>query len=75
MYKRQYPTSLIPKHLQWAYALNPMVGVIEGIRACLLQTREIPIDFILIGLAVSIATSFIGVIYFNRCETTFADVA
>ena len=47
-----YPTSLIPKHLQWAYALNPMVGVIEGIRSCLLQTREIPIDFILIGLVV-----------------------
>ena len=70
-----YPTSLIPKNLQWVYALNPMVGVIEGIRSCLLQTREIPLDLILIGLAVSIATSFVGIIYFNRCEATFADVA
>tara|TARA_B100000029_G_scaffold251543_1_gene248538 strand:+ start:1154 stop:1981 length:828 start_codon:yes stop_codon:yes gene_type:complete len=70
-----YPTSLIPNHLQWIYALNPMVGVIEGMRSCLLQTREIPIDFILIGFVVSIVTCFIGVMYFNRCETTFADVA
>ena len=70
-----YPTSLIPKHLQWVYALNPMVGVIEGTRSCLLQTIALPLDLILIGLAVSIATSIIGIIYFNRCETTFADVA
>lgn len=70
-----YPTSLIPKHLHWVYALNPMVGVIEGFRSCILQTREIPIDFILIGLGVSILTSFIGAIYFNKSETTFADVA
>ena len=52
-----------------------MVGVIEGTRSCLLQTIALPLDLILIGLAVSIATSIIGIIYFNRCETTFADVA
>ena len=29
-----YPTSLIPSSVRYLYALNPMVGVIEGFRAC-----------------------------------------
>ena len=33
-----YPASLIPERWQLAYALNPMVGVIEGFRAALLGT-------------------------------------
>ena len=37
-----YPASLIPTRYQLIYALNPMVGVIEGFRAALLGTRAIP---------------------------------
>ena len=36
-----YPTSLIPSpHTASLYALNPMVGVIEGFRSALLSTQH-----------------------------------
>ena len=37
-----YATSIIPEKYQILYALNPMVGVIEGFRSALLGTREMP---------------------------------
>lgn len=70
-----YPTSLIPERFQYAYALNPMVGVIEGFRAALLGTRTMPWDFIAIGTAVSIAITLSGMLYFRSREKLFADVA
>ena len=44
-----YPTSLIPHAFRYLYALNPMVGVIEGFRACLLGSTPVPWDLIAIG--------------------------
>ena len=37
-----YPTSLIPDRLRYIYAVNPLVGVIEGFRASLLGSMPIP---------------------------------
>jgi lipopolysaccharide transport system permease protein len=70
-----YPATLIPEDLQLWYALNPMVGVIEGFRAALLGTREMPLDFIAIGGVVSILMFISGALYFRRKEHIFADVA
>ena len=41
-----YPTSLIPEGWRLVYALNPMVGVIEGFRASLLGTIPMPLSLI-----------------------------
>jgi lipopolysaccharide transport system permease protein len=70
-----YPASLIPERWQLAYALNPMVGVIEGFRAALLGTRPMPWDLLAIGLASALAIALSGVIYFRSKERLFADVA
>jgi lipopolysaccharide transport system permease protein len=70
-----YPASLIPKQYQLLYALNPMVGVIEGFRAVLLGTRSIPWDFIGVGAASALAMTCFGLSYFRRRERLFADVA
>ncbi|WP_166259492.1 ABC transporter permease [Marinobacter salicampi] len=70
-----YPTSMIPERFQLLYALNPMVGVIEGFRAALLGTRDMPWDFIAIGAVVSVVLFASGVMYFRRKEHVFADVA
>jgi len=70
-----YPASLIPERYQLLYALNPMVGVIEGFRAALLSTRAMPWDFIAIGTVVSIVLFISGMLYFRRKEHVFADVA
>lgn len=70
-----YPASLIPERYQLLYALNPMVGVIEGFRAALLSTRAMPWDFIAIGTVVAIVLFTSGMLYFRRKEHVFADVA
>ena len=41
-----YPTSLIPERFRYLYAVNPLVGVIEGFRASLLGSTPVPWDLI-----------------------------
>jgi len=61
-----------PQHL---YALNPMVGVIEGFRSALLGTRPMPWTFLMIGAASSTLIALSGAFYFRSRERLFADVA
>lgn len=70
-----YPTSLIPEEYQLAYGINPMVGVIEGFRAALLGTREMPWQFLLMGSLTSVLLFVSGAFYFRFKERLFADVA
>ena len=44
-----YSATIVPPEWQKLYAINPMVGVIEGFRAALLGTRPMPWDWIGIG--------------------------
>lgn len=70
-----YPASLIPEKYQLIYAINPMVAVIEGFRAALLGTRDMPWGFIAVGSLSAITITFTGILYFNFKERIFADVA
>jgi lipopolysaccharide transport system permease protein len=70
-----YPTALVPEWLQPYYALNPMVGVIEGFRASLLGTREMPWQWILTGTVTSLLIFAFGLFQFRKQERVFADVA
>ncbi len=70
-----YATSIIPEKYQILYALNPMVGVIEGFRSALLGTRAMPWDFLGVGALMAIAFFLSGAIYFRSMERYFADVA
>jgi lipopolysaccharide transport system permease protein len=70
-----YPTSLVPRAFRYAYALNPMAGVIEGFRACLLGSTPVPWDLIAIGGASALFILSMGTMYFVRKESDFADVA
>jgi len=70
-----YPASLIKDPAwQFAYALNPMVGVVEGFRWALLGTDTAPGPMILVSTCVAAALIFGGARYFKRIERTFADV-
>ncbi|MEQ9298388.1 MAG: ABC transporter permease [Cyclobacteriaceae bacterium] len=70
-----YSISIVPeKYLFW-YSLNPMVGVIEGMRAALIGTRDLPWDLIGIGGAVSVILFVVGIFFFKRMESRFADIA
>jgi lipopolysaccharide transport system permease protein len=70
-----YPASNVPAPFRLIYALNPMVGVIEGFRSALLGTNPMPWDFISIGSAVAILILVSGLLYFRQMERIFADVA
>jgi len=69
-----YPASIIPDEYRLLYALNPMVGVIEGFRAAYLGTNVMPWDLIGISLASALVIATTGVFYFRRMERYFADV-
>ncbi len=70
-----YATSIIPEKYQILYALNPMVGVIEGFRAALLGTRAMPWDLLGVGSLMAVAFFLSGALYFKSMERYFADVA
>jgi lipopolysaccharide transport system permease protein len=69
-----YPASLVPEAWRPAYALNPMVGVVEGFRWALLGTGTDPRTLIAVSSVAACALLAIGAIYFRRMERTFADV-
>ena len=56
------------------YAINPMVGVVEGFRWALLGTRTAPGPMILVSSCVALALLVSGAYYFRRMEKVFADV-
>ena len=68
-----YSASAIPEKWRFLYSLNPIVGVIEGYRACLLGT-DIPWMFILPGIITSVLLVVGGLLYFHRMEKVFVDV-
>ncbi len=57
------------------YAINPMVGVIEGMRAAFLGTRPMPWDYLAIGTTTALWLAATGCLYFRNRERLFADVA
>jgi lipopolysaccharide transport system permease protein len=69
-----YPTSNVPKQFQFWYALNPMVGVIEGCRSIFLHT-PFPWEWLAESLIVSFFLFVGGALYFRKMERIFSDVA
>jgi lipopolysaccharide transport system permease protein len=64
----------IPAGWEWLYALNPMVGVIEGFRNALLGTPIYSSDLLWVSIITSLVLLVTGLIYFRSMERTFADV-
>jgi lipopolysaccharide transport system permease protein len=68
-----YARSIFPGWLQSLINLNPMTGVVEGFRWCLLARTSFP--GAPIGVSALVSTLFLagGLWYFLRQERTFAD--
>jgi lipopolysaccharide transport system permease protein len=69
-----YPSSLLSEPWKTVYAINPMVGVVEGFRWALLGTTSAPGPMILVSSAAALVLLVSGAFYFRRMERTFADV-
>lgn len=68
-----YSASSIPDKWRFIYSLNPIVGTIEGFRACLLGL-PIPWAYIYPGIITATALFLFGALYFRRMERVFVDV-
>jgi lipopolysaccharide transport system permease protein len=69
-----YPASLVPEKWRWLYGLNPMAGVIEGIRWSLTGRGEISVQLVLTSAVMSLLILASGIAYFQKVESTIADV-
>lgn len=69
-----YPLSYIPEQYRLAYALNPMVGVVEGFRAGILGTTAMPWDIVAVSSLSGAFMFLVGAWYFKKKEHVFADV-
>ena len=70
-----FSSKVVPEQWRLWYSLNPMVGVIDGFRWCILDggpTLYLP--GFLLSLVVVALFLWIGVAYFRRTERTFADL-
>jgi len=68
-----YSASSIPEQYRFLYSLNPVVGVIEGFRACLLGF-PIPWLYIWPGMVTAAILVISGTVYFKRMERIIVDV-
>jgi len=69
-----YPSSLVPEKWRWLYGLNPMAGVIEGFRWSLGGSGEAPGRMLAFSSLAVAAILTGGLAYFQKMETTVADV-
>lgn len=72
-YQAEQVFDRLPDGLEWLFALNPLVGVVEGFRRALLGT-PLAGDMLWISVAASTFLLVTGLIYFRSMERTFADV-
>ena len=70
-----FQSSVVPDRFRLLYALNPMVGIIDGFRWCLLGAHN---GIYRIGLGVAVLEVIVlvasGIWYFRKTEQTFADL-
>jgi len=69
-----YPASLLHGSWQTLYALNPMVGVVEGLRWAVLGAKSQPGPEILASAVAALCLLITGGFYFRRMERTFSDM-
>lgn len=69
-----YPSSLLEGGWKVLFALNPMVGVVDGFRWSLLGSGAAPGPVILVSSVSSLLLLVSGAYTFRRMERTFADV-
>ena len=67
-----YPIDLVPDSLQVVYSLNPIAGVLEAFRWCVLGTAA-PGELIVIPIVAGLLLFTLGLRVFARAETRFAD--
>jgi lipopolysaccharide transport system permease protein len=70
-----FSSSVIPERWRLLYSINPMVGVIDGFRWCILRGQsELYVSGLLVSIAVTAFFLWFGVRQFRNTEKSFADL-
>ena len=70
-----FSSKIIPEQWRLLYSLNPMVGVIDGFRWCILcGNSPIYVPGFLLSLVIITFFLYLGISRFRRMEKTFADL-
>ena len=68
-----YPPTIFPNY-RWILDLNPMSGIIDAHRACLLGYKAIDWMGLSISTVITLIIFFSGLYYFRKTENFFADI-
>jgi len=70
-----FSSKIVPEQWRLPYSLNPMVGVIDGFRWCILGGNSpIYVPGFLLSLAIIAFFLYLGISRFRKAEKTFADL-
>ncbi len=70
-----FSSNVVPEQWRLLYSLNPMVGVIDGFRWCILRGQnELHLPGLLASVAVTVFFLWFGVRQFRKTEKGFADL-
>jgi len=68
-----FSSSIVSEKWRLWYSLNPMVGVIDGFRWCILGEEQLYVPGIVLSVVVTASFLVLGIWYFRRTEKSFAD--
>jgi lipopolysaccharide transport system permease protein len=70
-----FSSTVVPAQWRFLYSLNPMVGIIDGFRWCLLKGQTaLYVPGLLVSMLLVLLILVSGFLYFRKTEMTFADV-
>jgi lipopolysaccharide transport system permease protein len=70
-----FSSAIVPEKWRLLYSLNPMVGVIDGFRWCLLGGHSrLDLTSVALSVAVALVLLAVGLAQFRRLERSFADL-
>jgi lipopolysaccharide transport system permease protein len=70
-----FSSNVIPEQWRLAYSLNPMVGVIDGFRWCVLGGEsQVYLPGLLLSIGVASFFLWLGIHQFRKMEKSFADL-
>lgn len=69
-----YSPEVVPAGWRWLYRLNPMVGVVDGLRWSLLGTERLDVGAIATSAAAMLCILVGGLYFYRAREGEFADV-
>jgi lipopolysaccharide transport system permease protein len=68
-----YSISVVPEKYKLLYSINPLVGVIQGFRWCFIPNAELYWPALIISVIFGVVLLLLGIKFFNKFESSFAD--